>query len=52
MKTYRDLFEMILDIYGEQIEKQYKLHWKGAPLNLTAVHMCAVSYDLIGGIYL
>lgn len=49
MYTYRDLLEMILDIYWEQLEKAASDLIQ--EMNLTATHMCAVSYDLIGGIY-
>lgn len=63
--TYRDMLEMIIDIYAEQLEKTAKIveremYKKGAPFKpctvtvhktiMTATHMCAVSYDLIGGI--
>ena len=49
MKTYRDILEMILNIYWEQLEKAVSATIYD--MNLTASHMCAVSYDLIGVIY-
>ena len=49
MKTYRDILEMILDIYWEQLEKAASKTIYD--MNLTASHMCSVSFDLIGGIY-
>jgi hypothetical protein len=60
------MLEMIIDTYAEQLEKTAKIveremYKKGAPFKLctvtvnktimTATHMCAVSYDLIGGLY-
>lgn len=47
--TYRDMLEMILSIYWEQLEKAVSATI--FDMNLTASHMCAVSYDLIGGVY-
>lgn len=64
MYTYRDLYELILDIYWEQLERianiiERKMYEKGAPFkactitisktNMTASHMCSIAYDLIGG---
>ena len=49
MKTYRDILEMILNIYWEQLEKAASATI--CDMNLTATHMCAVSCDLIGVIY-
>lgn len=61
--TYRDMSEMILCIYWEQLEKTAKIveremYKKGAPFKpcsvtahksiMTATHMCDISYDLIG----
>ena len=61
--TYRDLLEMIIDIYAEHLEKTVKIieremYKKGAPFKpctvavhktiMTSTHMCAVSYDLVG----
>ena len=49
--TYRDLYEMILSIYWEQLEKAASNTTRDLCKSLISTHMCAVSYDLIGGIY-